>query len=125
MEQTLDTLVNDIIADGKVDENEVEALKDKIYADGKVDREEAEAIYKIIEGTAEMTYEETPLSWVMLAAEVVGDYLLADDDTPNVIDSEECEWFVDITFRKGKVHRLKQIIFYNLMETAEEVHGYK
>lgn len=76
-------LIKNILADKKIEANEVEELRKAIMADGKVDKEEAEALFKLNNEA-----EEKDASFKDLFVEGIKSFILADGK----IDSEEEEF---------------------------------
>lgn len=87
-------LIKNILADGKIDKEEVDLLREKIYEDGVIEKEEAEALFQL----NEQAKEKDP-SFKDLFVDAIGDYLLEDDE----LDDEEVAWLKEKLLNDGEI----------------------
>lgn len=86
--------VEQIIADGTVDEQEARELRIQLYEDGVIDRDEANMLFEINDHTSDNCQE-----FVKLFVDAISDHLLED----GIIDDEEVEWLVEKIEGDGEV----------------------
>ena len=116
---SLDQLVESVIADGTVDDAEVVELETAIYADGTVDQEEADALFTINDAVSGA--ENSP-NWATLFVRAVTDFVLADEDTPGVVDEGEAAYLIGKIEGDGTVDDLELALARNIKTMATEVH---
>lgn len=90
----MEELIKDILADGKIDAEEVIKLREVFYEDGIIDQEEAETIFQL----NEQAKEKDP-SFKDLFVDVVVDYLLEDGE----LDEDEIAWLKEKILKDGEV----------------------
>ena len=96
-----------LLADGKIDEREVEIIRKEFYADRRIDRSELEFLLE-----ARRLAESSAPSFEKLLFEALRSVILAD----GVISPEETEWVRQFVFADGKIdaaekHWLKELKF--------------
>lgn len=111
-------LVASIIADGKVDFEEVVSLREAIYADGKVSEEEADAIFEINDA---VSGNDNCPEWTELVIEVISDFVLNDEETPGVISEEEGAYLVKKIQGDGQVDDVERALLIHLDEEADSI----
>jgi uncharacterized membrane protein YebE (DUF533 family) len=90
----LQQLKAEVLADGRIDEEEVTRLRDELYADGKIDKEEVEFLIAVRNEAAQVCP-----SFEKLFFQAVKDNVLADGS----IDAEEVSWLRAMLFADGKI----------------------
>jgi uncharacterized tellurite resistance protein B-like protein len=114
----LEKLVKAVVADGKVDAQEVDQLRAVLYADGKIDREEADAVFKI--NNAVSGHANDP-AWETFFIKVISDHLLEDENSPGAIDDDEAKWLVKAVEGDGKLDELEKALLRNLKAKAKKI----
>lgn len=114
----LQKLVKDIIADGRVDKDEVKQLEKAIYADGKVDKEEMDAMFEINDA---VSGNDNCPEYYDLFTQVIADGVLNDDITPGVIDEEEGQYLVDKIQGDGTIDEAEKALLLYLEIEAEAI----
>jgi uncharacterized membrane protein YebE (DUF533 family) len=120
MRQSLEQMVAATIADGKVDEGEVTALRQEIYADGKVEKEEVEALFQINDAC---TDGDNHPSFKQLMADAVCDCVLADDVTPGEVSAEEAEFLCDLLMADGSVDDTEKFVLQQIRAKATKINA--
>ena len=118
MTAPLADVVKAILEDGVVDAAEVEQLEKRLYADGTIDKEEAEALFEINDGVSGKANDE---GWKKLFAKAVCDFLLKDETSPGVVDSEEAAWLISKIEGDGEVDATEKYLLTALRENATEL----
>lgn len=118
-EETLNGLVEAIIADGKIDNDEITQLKDNLYTDGEIDREELEAIFRINDAVSDNP--ENDPSWPDTFARMVADGVLKDAATPGVIDEEEAQFLTDSIMSDGGVDSAEKAALLLIRQEATSI----
>ncbi len=93
----LDSVKAAVIADGVVDDDEVEMLRTVIYGQGgaggsDVDRAEADMLFDINDATT--SSKGHAASWQDFFVEAIASHVLGDETSPNEIDEEEGNWLI-------------------------------
>lgn len=104
---TLTNLVQDILADGHIDNNEVMALREVIFADGKVDKEEVDILFELKDKAK--SYDE---SFGELFQEAVIAYYLED----GIIDEEEAGDILNLVQGDGVIDELEKRFLVSLKD---------
>lgn len=107
----LETLKQEILADGKIDAAEVEKLRKVLYADGIIDKEEADFLFELNDAVSGK--ENTP-DWNVLFVSAISDYLLKDETSPGIIDEAEVVWLKERIGADGKVDGIEKELLANL-----------
>lgn len=116
---TLDTLVEAVIADGTVDDAEVVELETALYADGVIDQEEADALFTINDAVSGAA--NSP-NWDTLFVRAITDFVLADEETPGVVDEGEAAYLIGKIEGDGTVDGAELALARNIKATATSVH---
>ncbi len=111
----IDKLVADIVEDGKVDAREVSILRETLYADGVIDREEALALFKINDA---VSGNDNDPAWKKFFVKAVGDHVLADDESPGVVDDDEAAFLIDQIRGDGRVDDVELALLVRIVSTA-------
>ena len=117
-EISLEELKKDLLADGKIDAEEVEKLHDVLYADGKIDQEEADFVFELNDAVSGKKNDPT---WNQFFVQVISDYLLKDEKSPGVIDEEEGKWLVEKIGSDGKVDGVEKQLLDHLKKNAKKM----
>ena len=108
----LKKLKADILADGKIEEQEVETIRSELYADGKIDKDEVEFLLAL-----RTEAQSTCPSFEQLFFEAIGQHVLAD----GVIDAEEVVWLRKMLFADGKIDEGEKKFLTKLKSQAKRV----
>ncbi len=108
----LQQLKAEILADGRIDEEEVTRLRDELYADGKIDKEEVEFLIAVRNEAAQVCP-----SFEQLFFQAVKDNVLADGS----IDAEEVSWLRAMLFADGKIDDGEKQFLRQLRSEARQV----
>ncbi len=111
----LQILKDAVVADGKVDADEVAKLEAAIFADGKVDKEEAEVLFEIND---KVSGAENDPGWTPLFVKAISAFVLEDEKSPGVVDAEEAEFLKAKIHSDGKVDETEKALLQNLKEKA-------
>ena len=117
-EVSLEELKRELLADGKIDAEEVNKLHEVLYADGKIDQEEA---YFLFELNDAVSGKPNDSSWNQFFVEAISDYLLNDEKSPGVIDNEEGKWLVEKIGADGQVDGVEKLLLSHLKAKAKKV----
>ena len=122
---------HDILAKGKVDKPELEALRQELYAGGKIDRPKADFLVELHKRVQHLNP-----AFQHLFYQAIKDHILADGH----VDTEEAAWLRQMLFADGKfddgerkfLHELKgeaktvspefEALFVECMKEAPEQH---
>lgn len=110
---SLKLLVAAIVADGKVDAGEVQAIRQAAIADGKIDLEEVEALFAINNGVS--GHPENDASWTPTFVELVSSNIMAD----GTIDDEEAAFLVDMMQSDGTIDATEKALLNHLATLTE------
>lgn len=108
----LPQLLNDILANGKVDTPELEILKRELYADGKIDREEADFLVEL-----HKRVQRVSPAFENFFYQAIKSHILADGR----IDAEEATWLRQMIFADGKVDAREKQFLHELKGEARAV----
>jgi uncharacterized membrane protein YebE (DUF533 family) len=109
--KTLETLKNEILADGIIDAAEVAEVREVLFADGSIETEEAEFLFEI--NNAVSGNQNHP-SWSDLFIEAISSYLLDDAKSQGEIDADEAEWLFEKINGDGMIDELERTLLLNL-----------
>jgi hypothetical protein len=118
MNAPISEVVKTILEDGIIDDAEVEQLKKRLYADGKIDKEEAEALFTINDA---VKGKSNAASWKSLFTEAVCDFLLKDETSPGVVDTDEAAWLIAKLEGDGEIDDNERFLLKSLKEKAKEL----
>lgn len=116
--EPLDEVVKMIIDDEVVDADEVKALEMRLYADTQIDREEADALFAINDA---VILKRCDPSWRELFVRAVTDHVLADVESPDVLDDDEWAWLKAKIGADGKIDPNERALLNNIMNRARRV----
>jgi hypothetical protein len=108
----LEELKARILADGKIDDAEVDLLRTELYADGKIDRDEVDLLVAL-----RTEAKEACPAFDGLFVRALKDNLLAD----GVIDADEVAWLRKLLYADGKIDALEKKLLSELRAEARQV----
>jgi hypothetical protein len=112
----LETLKEEILADGIIDSAEVESIKKVLYEDGIIDTEEAKLLFELNDA---VSGKENSPEWQDFFVSALTDYVLADEKTPNVLDAEESTFLIEAIKGDGIVDESELKLLVNILSKAE------
>jgi uncharacterized tellurite resistance protein B-like protein len=115
---TLQDLRTSILADGKIDEDEVSQIKKVIYADGSIDAAEANFLFDLNDKCSGANNHS---SWTTLFVDAICSYLLDDEKSPGEIDEKESEWLLSKIQGDGQLDTTEQNLLRKLASTAKSM----
>jgi hypothetical protein len=102
----------DILANGRVDGNELEVLRRQLYAGGKIDRRGADFLVEL----HKRVQQRTP-AFEQLFYQAIKDHILARCR----IDAEEVAWLRRMLFADGKIDDEERKFLHELKGEAKQV----
>jgi uncharacterized tellurite resistance protein B-like protein len=108
----LQKLKRDILADGRIDDQEVEVIRRELYADGEIDRDEVEFLIALRNEARSTTPAFEKLFFDALKRNVLAD---------GSIDAEEAAWLRKMLFADGKIDDNEKKFLKELKSQAREV----
>lgn len=118
MNEKLEKMKLDILADGIIDAEEVITIKNTVYEDGKIDREEADFMFALNDA---VSGKENHYSWKDLFVKVITDHVLKDEASYGSIDDEETEYLINKIKGDGKIDEIEQELLLKILEKATGV----
>jgi len=106
-------LMADVLADGRIDGQQLERLKNELYADGKIDRSEADFLVEL----HKRVQRPTGPSWEKFFYQAIRDYVLADGS----IDVEETAWLRQMLWQDGRIDDEERKFLQQLRGEAKQV----
>ena len=101
-----------ILADGSIDDQEVEVIRRELYADGEIDREEVEFLISLRNEA-----QSTCPGFEKLFFDALKKNVLAD----GTIDAEEAAWLRKMLFADGKIDEGEKRFLTDLKTQAKKV----
>jgi uncharacterized tellurite resistance protein B-like protein len=101
-----------ILANGRVDGHELEALRRQLYASGKIERREADFLVEL----HKRVQHRTP-AFEHFFYQAIKDHILAHGR----IDAEEAAWLRQMLFADGKIDDQERKFLHELKGEAKEV----
>ena len=117
-DKNLNQLVEDVIADGKVDADEVQELRDSIMEDGVVDRDEADALFKVNDA---VSGNDNAPEWQACFVEAISSHVLDDEASPGAIDDDEAAWLIESIEGDDQVDPVEMALLANLKAKATSI----
>lgn len=111
-------LKESILADGKIDSDEVQQIKKIIYADGKIDSDEANFLFELNDAVSGKPNDP---AWKELMVEAITKYLLDDEISPGVVDESEGKWLIEKIEGDGTIDDIEKAILLNLKLKAKTI----
>ena len=105
-------LMEDVLANGKVDSAEIEMLRRELYADGKITRQEADFLVEL-----HKRVQRSSNAFEQFFYKAIRDHVLADGK----VNAEEAEWLRQMVFHNGKVDEREKKFLRELRGEAQEV----
>lgn len=109
--------IDAILADGHIDESEVDAIRAEIYADGIIDLDEAQDLFTLADEAD--SYCD---AFATLFIEAITTAVLSDEETPGVVDADEAEFLNAMIMGDGEVSDLERRLLANIRAQATSVH---
>ncbi len=106
-------LMEEVLADGRIDGQEIERLRRELYADGKIDRAEADFL---VELNKRAQRPSGPL-WEQFYYQALKDHILADGS----IDAEEVAWLRRLLTEQGRIDDAERKFLHQLQGEAKKV----
>jgi uncharacterized tellurite resistance protein B-like protein len=106
-----------LLADGKIDDNEVKLLRKALYADGKIDKEEVEFLIEL-RNTAQKNAKGGALSakFEQFFFKAIQDNVLEDGE----ISAEEAGWLRKMLYADKKIDDNEKKFLAKLKKTAQK-----
>lgn len=117
-EVSLEDLKKELLADGKIDAEEVNKLREALYADGKIDEKEANILFEINDA---VSGKKSAPAWNQFFVQAISNFLLNDEKSPGVIDEEEGKWLVEKIGADGQVDGVEKDLLINLKKRAKSM----
>ncbi len=112
----LSNLKQSILADGKIDKDEVILIKDAIYADGKIDKDEADFLFELNDA---VSGKDNDSSWEICFVDAITSYLLDDEQSQGFIDGSESNWLVERIDKDGTLDSVEKSLIINLKNKSK------
>jgi len=103
---------HDILANGKVDGEELDALRQRMYGDGKIDRQKADFLVVLYKRVQHMTP-----AFEQFFYQAIKDHILADGR----VGAEEADWLRRMLFHDGKIRDEERKFLHELKGEAQQV----
>ena len=107
----LKKLLDDVVADGQVDAEEVRRIRKEIYDDGVIDAEEVEFLFDVNDA---VSGNDNDPGWKALFVEAISSNILED----GTIDAEETAMLVAKIQGDGTVDETEKALLLHLKEKA-------
>ena len=104
-------LMQDILANGKVEGDEIAVLQRELYADGKIDRQEADFLVELHKRVQRVTP-----AFEKFFYQAIKDYILTDGK----VDAEEAAWLRQMLYADGKIDDHEKKFLRELRGEAKE-----
>lgn len=115
---TLKDLKQSIIADGRIDADEVAQIKKVIYQDGGIDAAEADFLFDLNDICSG---KDNDASWSTLFVDAICSYLLGDERSPGEIDKKEAEWLLGKIQSDGQLDANEEKLLKKLISIAKSM----
>ena len=119
MTKPLNELATDILKDGIIDANEVAQIRERIYADNTIDDDDADFLFILNDG---VSGKDNDPSWKELFIEAISDFVLKDETSPGVVDSDETSYLIDKIQADGVIDDIELELLVHIATTAQECH---
>jgi hypothetical protein len=108
----LQMLKTNVLADGMIEDHEVEMIRQELYADGKIDKDEVEFL----------TALRNEARWACPAfEEFFFEAIKQNVLTDGFIDAEEAGWLRQMLFAGGKIEASERTFLWELKHEAKQV----
>ncbi len=111
--------ISTILADGKIDEAEVKALKKELYEDGQIDMDEVKFLIElrnVAQKKAKAKKEEVSPAFEKMFFKAIEDNVLKDGR----IDEAEVKWMEQMLFADGKIDPNEKKFLESLKKKAKD-----
>ena len=109
----LQQLMAEVLADGRIDGQEIERLHHELYADGKIDRPEADFLVEL----HKRVQRPAGPAWEKFFYQAIKDHILTDGS----IDVEETAWLRRMLFEDGRIDDAERKFLHQLKGEAKNV----
>ncbi len=106
-------LMEDVLADGRIDGQEIERLRHELYADGKIDRAEADFLIEL----HKRVQRPSGHAWEQFFYQAIKDHVLADGS----IDVEETAWLRRMLLEDGRIDDAERKFLHQVKGEARKV----
>jgi len=106
-------LMQEVLADGRIDGQEIERLQRELYSDGKIDRAEADFLVEL----HKRVQRPTGHAWEKFFYQAIKDHILADGS----IDVEEAAWLRQMLLEDGRIDDEERKFLHQLRGEAKNV----
>ena len=118
----LDSLKAEVLADGVVDDAEVEMIRAVVFGTGGgggegVDRAEADFLFELNDA---VSGKANASAWGDFFVEAITNHVLEDDDSPGVLDAEEAAWLIGNVEGDGRVDEVELALLVSVTTSAQE-----
>jgi hypothetical protein len=104
-------LMEDVVANGKVEGHELEVIRRELYADGKIDRREADFLAEMHKRVQRVTP-----AFEQFFYQAIKDHILADGK----IDPEEVTWLRQLLYADGRIDDREKKFLHELRGEARQ-----
>jgi hypothetical protein len=104
-------LMEDVLANGKVEGNELDILRRELYADGKIDRREADFLVEMHKRLQRVTP-----AFEQFFYQAIKDHILADGK----ITAEEVAWLRQLLYADGRIDDREKKFLHQLRGEARQ-----
>lgn len=101
-----------ILADGTIDDQEVEIIRKELYADGKIDKDEVEFLVSLRNEAKKVCPAFEDLFFAAIKQNVL---------TDGVIDAEEAGWLRRMLYADGQIDEREKKFMHQLRQEAKQV----
>lgn len=115
MTQSLADFQAAILADGIIDEAEVNQIRERVYADGIIDREEADFLFALNDAASD---QDNHASWTTLFVDAICDHVLKDETSPGTVDDDEAAYLISKIQADGTVDSTELTLLVELCNRA-------
>lgn len=117
----MNTLVTAALAAGFITTAQLKELNTAVMADGVIDREEANSLFELNDKiTGNM--KNAP-GWAPFFAKAITSHVLADENTPGVLDADEAAYLVGKIQGDGQIDSTEKGLVGLILVEATEVHS--
>jgi hypothetical protein len=106
----------EILEDGIIDADEVNALRERLYDDGVIDQEEADFLFELNDAVSGRANDP---SWGELFAQALADFVLKDEVSPGVVDEDEAAYLHGKLWADGQIDDVERLLIAKLQAEAK------
>lgn len=110
---SLKNLMAEVLADGRIDGQNIERLRQQLYVDGKIGRPEADILVEI----HKRVQRPVGPAWEKFFYQAIRDHVLADGS----IDAEETAWLRQMLWEDGQIDEEERKLLQQLRGEAQQV----